>query len=346
MNNQDYWAQRFRYIENIEHSTAVLGTEDIQGLLAAACSQIDKEVNAFYQKYADQSGMTLADAEKYLQRTDLLEFKSDLKDYTRMAMNNSDGQFENILNALSARAHVQRLEALKIRAAMAVRTAYGQADARLAEICGKIMQDAHLRTAYEVQRGIGKYEPFQQIGKKELSMALKKPWTADGKTFSSRIWAHQQQLTANLQQEFVRGFISGTRPKEMTKNIVSVFGVAERAASRLVQTESSFFAAAGDREAYGDLGIEKYQILVTLDERTCEICADYDGQTFSMAEYSPGDTAPPFHADCRCTTIPVVTHSATDADETRAARDENGRTIQVEGEMTYEDWKSHYVRDD
>lgn len=346
MDNAAYWAQRFEQIENIEHSTAAVGTQDIQSLLASACSQMDKEINAFYQKYADQSGMTYAGAQLYLQRDDLQAFKADIKAYTNMAMNNSDGQFEDILNALSARAHIQRLEALKIRAAMAIREAYGKADVELQQTCETIMQDAHLRTAYEIQHGLGKYEPFQQIDKKALDLAIHKPWTADCKTFSDRIWAHQQQLTANLQRQFVQGFISGTSPKDMTANIVDTFGVAERAASRLVLTEGSYFAAEGDRSTYDDLDIEKYQILVTLDDRTCEICADYDGQVFDMKDYSVGDTAPPLHSCCRCTTIPVIEGSILGANEQRAARDENGKTVMVDGGLNYNQWKDRYVEDE
>lgn len=342
MNNVDYWAKRFTQIENVEHNTALVSTQEIQSLLASACSQVDKEINAFYQKYADASEITFADAQTYLQRNDINAFRADIAAYTRMAMNNSDGQFERILQALSSRVHIQRLEALKIRTAMVVRGTYGKVGDELTKTCEAVMRDAHLRTAYEIQHGIGKYEPFQQLNKKALDLVVNKPWTADGKTFSQRIWQHQEQLTYNLQKQFTQGFMSGIDPKEMTSSIIDTFGVSERNASRLVQTECAYFAAEGDRTAYEDLSIEKYQILGTLDERTCEECESMDGQVMAMKDYSQGDTAPPFHSCCRCTTIPVIEDSVIDTG-TRAARDENGKTIQVDDDLSYKAWYNNYV---
>ena len=346
MDNKEYWSQRFISIENIEHDTAKVTTSDIQSLLATACSQIDKEINAFYQKYADETGMTLADAQLFLQQNDLLAFKADVKAYTKMALNNTDGQFSDLLDALSTRARIQRLDALKIRAAMAIREAYGKADAELTKTCESIMQDARLRSAYEIQHGIGKYEPFQQLDKKALAAAIKKPWSADGQTFSDRIWNHQTNLVNTLQKQFVQGFIQGINPKEMTDNLVNDFGVAERAAARLVRTEGAAFAAEGDKSTYTNFGIEKFQILGTLDNVTCSECEDMDGQIIDMKDYSIGDTVPPYHANCRCTTIPYIDDDVMQKDETRATRDDNGNTVMVDGGLNYHEWFDKYVKGD
>ena len=59
-----------------------------------------------------------------------------------------------------------------------------------------------------------------------------------------------------------------------------------------------------------------------------------------MSMYEVGVTAPPFHPNCRCTTLPE------DDDESlgeRIARDENGKTYHVPNNMTYKQWKDEYV---
>lgn len=47
-------------------------------------------------------------------------------------------------------------------------------------------------------------------------------------------------------------------------------------------------------------GAEKYEIVVEEDEKTCEICRDRAGKIYDINDFSIGDTAPPFHPNCRC----------------------------------------------
>ena len=56
-----------------------------------------------------------------------------------------------------------------------------------------------------------------------------------------------------------------------------------------------------------------------------------------------GVNAPPFHPNCRGTTI---THfdDENDIDDTRIARDEYGNPIHVDGDMTWEEWNNRYNR--
>ncbi|MCD7827445.1 MAG: phage head morphogenesis protein, partial [Clostridiales bacterium] len=60
-----------------------------------------------------------------------------------------------------------------------------------------------------------------------------------------------------------------------------------------------------------------------------------------MKAYQAGVTAPPFHVWCRSTTAPYFDEQF-DIGE-RAARDENGNTVEVPADMTYEEWKQKFV---
>lgn len=91
----------------------------------------------------------------------------------------------------------------------------------------------------------------------------------------------------------------------------------------------------GQLEAYKDIGIEHYQFVAALGERTCDTCGGLDGEVFSVAEAMEGDNYPPMHANCRCTTIMA------DADlSSRIARDPlTGENYKVDGDMTFGEWK-------
>lgn len=94
---------------------------------------------------------------------------------------------------------------------------------------------------------------------------------------------------------------------------------------------------------YAEDGVEKYQILSTLDCETCDKCANMDGNIFFISDAKSGANLPPFHQGCRCTIVPY--YDDTDlADQTRVARDpETGKTYEVPADMTYADWKEKYL---
>ena len=98
-----------------------------------------------------------------------------------------------------------------------------------------------------------------------------------------------------------------------------------------------------DIESYEMDGVEKYEILSALDDKTCEICGELDGKIFLVENAVIGLNFPPFHAGCRCTTVPHYDDTPTEG-LTRVARDpETGKTIEVPGDMTYKEYKEKYL---
>ena len=90
-------------------------------------------------------------------------------------------------------------------------------------------------------------------------------------------------------------------------------------------------------------GVEKYEILATLDSKTCGICGNLDGEVFLAEEAVTGKNMPPFHCFCRCTDVPHYDDEDL-ADQTRAARDpETGKTYEVAGDMTWKEWKQQFL---
>ena len=88
--------------------------------------------------------------------------------------------------------------------------------------------------------------------------------------------------------------------------------------------------------------MEKYEILATLDGRTSEICRDMDGKVFGIKDYEVGTTAPPFHPNCRSTTVPYFDDEFTEGEQ-RAARDGDGETYYVPADLKYKDWERKFL---
>ena len=137
-----------------------------------------------------------------------------------------------------------------------------------------------------------------------------------------------------------QAFIRGDSLEKLADKIAEKMKVSKANASRLVYTESAAYSSRARLKSYQDLGVEKYEIVATLDNRTSNICQDMDGKVFDLKDYEVGVTANPFHVRCRTTTAPYFD----DMEGERASRnDATGETEYVPANMKYSDWKEKYM---
>ena len=282
----------------------------------------------------------MAEAKKWLSGKDLAEFKWDVNKYIKYGRENAlNQQWMKELENASARFHVSRLEALKLQTQSTVERLFGNQTETVGGLLKHTYLDRYYHTAYEIQKGTGVGWDIAGLDERRLKTVLSKPWTVDGKTFSDRIWAQKEKLIDELHTQLTQNMILGRSPGESINEIAAKFSVSKANASRLVMTESAWASAVANRDALEELDVEKYEILVALDERTCPVCGAYDGKVFELKEFEPGLTAHPFHPRCRCDEVPYFA----DGKGERAARGEDGKTYYVPQDMKYEDWKEKFV---
>ena len=130
---------------------------------------------------------------------------------------------------------------------------------------------------------------------------------------------------------------------QLTDAIAKQFDVDRYKAGRLVYTETAYYSAIAEKQGFKDLGVEKVEIIGTLDGSTCSICGQLDGKEIPLAQYEPGVTVPPFHPRCRCTTAPVIPEDF--ADGLRIARDEDGEEYYLPAGTKWTEWKSRQKPD-
>lgn len=148
-----------------------------------------------------------------------------------------------------------------------------------------------------------------------------------------------------MHTELTQSIIRGADLKQAIDNLAKTMEVSKAQAGRLIMTESAAISAAAQKNCFKDLDVERYEILATLDSHTSDICQEMDGKVFEMKDYEVGTTAPPFHPNCRSTTIPYFDDEFTEGEE-RAARDEDtGKTYYVPADMKYEEWKKEFVEE-
>lgn len=342
--NQAYWRKRFEILEQASNAYAHQTIRKIDPAFTQAERQIDAEITAWYQRFADNNEITMQEARKLLNSKELAELKWDIDTYIKYGEQNAiDGLWMKELENASAKFHISRLEALKLRTQQAAEVAFGNELDEVDGLARKVLTEGYYHTAFELQKGMGVGWDIGTMDNRKLEKLLSTPWTTDGKTFSDRIWTSKQQLIGEVHNQLTRTCLQGKAPDEAIKNISKKFGVSKSQAGRLVMTEQAYFHSVSQEEAFKELGVEQYEIVATLDSHTSEICQDMDGQHFDMKDYEPGVTAPPFHPWCRSVTCPYFDDDFGSVGE-RAARDEEtGKTYYVPANVKYPEWKKAFV---
>lgn len=345
--NKAYWRKRFEILEQSSNAYAKQAIRKIDPAFAEAERKIDAEITAWYQRFADNNEITMQEARKLLNSKELAELKWDVETYIQYGEKNAlDGLWMKELENASAKFHISRLEALKLRTQQAAEVAFGNELDEVDSLARKVLTEGYYHTAFELQKGVGVGWDIGTIDNRKLEKLLTTPWTTDGKTFSDRIWTSKQQLIGEVHNSLTRTCILGKAPDDAIKTISKKFGVSKSQAGRLVMTEQAYFHSVSQKEAFADLGVEQFEIVATLDSHTSEICQDMDGQHFDMKDYEPGVTAPPFHPWCRSVTCPYFDDDFGSVGE-RAARDEEtGKTYYVPANVKYPEWKKAFVDGD
>lgn len=343
MKSKDYWAERFDQLTDAQINKGGEYYYNLQKQYETAINEVEKDLAKWYTRYATQNGITMTEAKKLLSGRDLEEFRMTVEEYIKKGETlKYSQQWAKQLEAASTKFHVSRLEALKIQMQQQAETLHAATADTLDDLARNIYTDNYYRTAYEIQKGFGVGFDMMQLDTNKIDKLIAKPWAADGKNFSERIWTNRAQLVSELETRLTQSIIRGQSPQKVIKEIAERFNVSKGKAGRLVMTESAFFASAAQKDAYAELDVEQYEVVATLDSRTSPVCRAMDGKVMPMSDYKPGTTAPPFHAWCRSTTVPFFDDEFT-LQEKRASRDENGEYQTVYAQMKYEDWKKVYV---
>ncbi len=343
MGHKGYWRGRAEELEKALNRQGRECYAEIERQYRAALREIEGKIAAWYQRFADNNGITMQQARQMLKGRELEEFRWEVSDYIRRGKDNArNGAWASQLENASARVHISRLESLKLQIQQSLETMFGNQLDSVDSAMRRAYKDSYYRMAYEIQKGVGIGWDFASIDGRKIEKVVKKPWAADGKDFSERIWGNRQKLVHELHTELSKNIITGGDPQKAIQAIARKMGASQYAAGRLVMTESAYFSSAAQKECYQELGVEQYEIVATLDSHTSEVCQRMDGEHFPMAQYEAGVTAPPFHVFCRTCTCPYFGDELGSMGK-RAARRADGKVYYVPGDMAYKEWEKSFV---
>lgn len=337
----NYWGERFKRLKTAEMRKAERANADLARVYRETLRQLRAEVEQWYDRFAKENKISLAEARRILDNRELKEFKMTLADFIKEAKRlDLDPAHIRMLENASMRVRLTRSQEIYLKTAQYVEKLAKSQGWQLSGLMREVYTDSVYKTAYETQKVTG-FENFRAVRERQIEEAISKPWAPDGADFSSRVWKNKTQLINSLQTDITQSLMTGTSTAQLSEKIAARFNTSYNQAYRLVETETAYIQERAMLDTYDELGLEQYQICAVLDSKTSEICQDLDGKVFDRKDAKPGITMPPFHCHCRSTTVPYIEGLLDDGG--RVARDpETGKTVEIP-DMTYKEWKERYV---
>lgn len=348
ISSKEYWEKRseLNLIQN--EKSASQYERQLKKAYEETIRSIRKEVQAFYQRHSDETGVTLTSARRRLKPDEQMDFQRQARKYLdeveRLGDKAFTEEYRDYLKKLSGRAYISQMDELVTNIRHNIETLSTGYNAGLGNTLKDAYEDGYFSTMFDAQKRVGVGVSFTTPGGKQLETAIREKWL--GQNYSDRIWANKKKLTDNIEQMLSQEFVRGRGPNDIARDFADRLNVSYSNAQRLIRTEINYISNKGSLQAYKDTGIvEKYRYLATLDSRTSDICRELDGKVFEIKEAKVGVNLPPLHPYCRSTTIPHFDDDDIgELVEDRIARDDDGKggSVRLGENLKFFDWVDKY----
>lgn len=336
-----YWEERLLLLEEALNDRGIEYYHDLEEAYNKAVRDTNKDLTVFYTRLAKNNKISLTEAHKLLTSNELAEFRWTVEEYIEKAKENEITKaWSKELENASLRYRISRLEAMKVMMQNHAELLMGHEIDSISKLMGDIYTEGYYKTRHILDTGLGIGYTFAALDTRTIEKVLSKPWVADGRNFSERIWGvHRPQLINDLHKGLTQAVIRGNSSDKLIDEIAKKYKVAKYRAENLVLTERAYFSSLSEQECYRDLDVEYQEFSATLDLRTSDICREMDGKVFKTSEIEIGVNAPPLHCRCRSVMVPYFDGNK----GTRAARNKDGDHILVDANMTYDEWFEKFI---
>lgn len=289
--SRDYWRQREE--ENLRKNlkTEAEYARELNRIYTDAIDSIQKEIDAFYGRYATKEGITIAEAKKRVSKLDIEAYSRKAEKYVREKNFSKQANAEMRIYNLTMK--VNRLEMLKAQIGLELVSSFDEIDRMLGE---KLTERA--TEEFERQAGI-LGESVGDVSRAAASIVGASFYNA---TFSQRIWANQDALKSEISRLLQKGMIQGKHSDVLARELRKSFGTSRYESERLMRTEMARVQTQAQMQALDRYGIEEYEYMACPNGDMCAACKALDGKHFKTKDAMPGENAPPMHPNCHCAT--------------------------------------------
>ena len=345
---QKYWHDRALEEEKKVYEVTKKQIELQEELYTNAKRKIDTTINFYTNKFMKNNKVDYIKAKELLSKDELKEFRWTLSNYINNAKKKDLPLQEYVklqkqLTNSSLKHRIDKLEAMKHEINMQLNELAKTKELMVEEHLSKVYEEQYYRNLYNNAIATNKSKYISRLNPSQIQNVVRSNWLSDGSSFSNIIWKNKEKLLNEMQKTITVGLISGKTPYSLSEDFARVMNVDKSRARVLLQTESARVRSMAEIESYKQMGVSKYQIIATLDDRTSDICQSMNMKVFDTKDYEVGVTAPPFHPNCRSTKAPyyednLITQGG------RIARGESNKNVYVSSDMTYKQYREKFIK--
>lgn len=306
MNN--YWRKRIEAEMKAREKDDIALSDAMKQLHVFHYRSIEKEIESFYQRYADKEKIDLTEARKRASEIDVLAYQKKAQDLvaradklrasgkkvTKADFTHKENAEMSIYNLMMK---VNRLELLQYNIDLAMQ--------ELAEDEYKL-HEKFLRDGFEQEKAfrasimadtVPNPKAIADIAEVTINANFK------GANWSKSIWDRQDKLRSIVAQEVYQSIVRGQNGLTIARNLRKDFDVNSSYAKRLAITEHARVQMEVAKQSMLKNGFEHYEVLP--EPKACDICKPKAGKKYRVDKMMTGETAPPFHPYCRCAIVEV-----------------------------------------
>lgn len=302
-----YWEDRYRTEEKARELADKRVAYQLNGVYQQHANNIQKEIDSFWQRYADKEGITKLEAKQRADRLDMVNVEFKAKQLVERANRlRQRGQKVTSKDFTKAENDLMRLYNLKMKTSrlevLQANIKLHQYDLALSEfeIIDKHLTESirreNLFSAGVLNMTLGSFEASKVSADSILYANF------NGATWPGRHWTRQNELREIVKKGVADTVLRGKGTNILINNLRKEFDVSYGYARRLAVTESARVYSEAQKANYEANGVEEFEVMTEL--KACKICQPFNGKTAKVSELVPALNAPPFHPNCRCTTVP------------------------------------------
>ena len=195
MASRDYWEVRARRSARLSTTWNNDAMKRMESLYEDIFKELEERITSFIRRYATTEGISMAEARRLLTGRELRSFKSDVREYAKLAKDimdkNASANYRVLLNRYATRLNVSRLEALRVDLmSYTIRLGIGEEDVFKSAL-GTAYEESYYHTAYDIQQFIGEGSMLGVLDTSKVDRALNTQWL--GANYSSRIWNNKSE---------------------------------------------------------------------------------------------------------------------------------------------------------
>lgn len=295
MNSKEYWKERARQDKLKVIKRGENGINDLKKLLKLNLKDVQKQIEAFYEKYGEDYGQQLSFKEFEKYKKDL---KANVKKYPK------DLTLKKILKEDAPKYRIDRLRELETQLQTQLTEITAIQETKIGATLKDVGNTSNALMASRLGGATGL--AFNKISQDKLLQIINQTWVGR-KNWSERVWKDRELVGKKLTKILQTGVPQGESLQKMASKLADVTNNSFNNAFRIIRTETSHIdgqvTLQGYKQAEKDFKKPLYYIYdAFLDDRTSTECRKLSGRRIRVSDAEVGVNYPPRHVSCRSTT--------------------------------------------